>query len=131
MKDLESLAKDIETVGFWPRLHFCTKLSKAVSSAFPNHGGSRYRAVNVAMISWSQDDLGVALELNTLVNVFEGQYGFNVENWKIPANEKSHSNLMQKALDFLEDYDSTDNLFIIYYAGHGFINQERQSTWAW
>jgi hypothetical protein len=38
---------------------------------------------------------------------------------------------MQKALDFLDNYDSEDNLFILYYAGHGFINQDRQSTWAW
>jgi len=83
------------------------------------------------MIRWAQDDLGVARELNALASVFEGQYGFNVETWQIPANEKSHNSLMQKALDFLDEYDSTDNFFILYYAGHGFINQDRQSTWAW
>ncbi|CZR53777.1 uncharacterized protein PAC_03658 [Phialocephala subalpina] len=37
---------------------------------------------------------------------------------------------MKKALDFLDDYDSKENLFIVYYAGHGYINQDRQSTWA-
>lgn len=83
------------------------------------------------MVRWAQDDLGVARELNTLASVFEDQYGFNVETWQIPANEKSHNNLMQKALDFLEEYDAGENLFIIYYAGHGYINQDRQSTWAW
>lgn len=83
------------------------------------------------MIRWAQDDLGVTQELSTLADVFEGQYGFNVETWHIPPDEKSHSSLMQRALDFLHDYDSLDNLFILYYAGHGFINQDRQSTWAW
>jgi hypothetical protein len=83
------------------------------------------------MMRWAQDELGVAQELNTLANVFEDQYGFNVETWQIPTNKTSHTNLMQKALDFLSDYDSEDNLFILYYAGHGFINQDRQSTWAW
>jgi hypothetical protein len=83
------------------------------------------------MMRWTQDDLGVAQELNALASVFQDEYGFNVEEWKIPADKKSHTNLMQKALDFLDDYDSEDNLFILYYAGHGFINQDRQSTWAW
>ena len=87
--------------------------------------------MNVGMIRWEQDDLGVAGEVNALASVFESQYGFNVENWQIPANDKSHHNLMQKALDFLDDYDARDNLFILYYAGHGLINQERQSTWTW
>jgi hypothetical protein len=83
------------------------------------------------MMRWAQDDLGVAQELDTLASVFQDEYGFNVEEWKIPADKKSHTSLMQKALDFLDDYDSEDNLFILYYAGHGFINQDRQSTWAW
>lgn len=82
------------------------------------------------MIRWENDYLGVASEVETLSTLFEDQYGFNVQ-WLIPANEKSHNNLMQKALNFLDEHDSKDNLFIIYYAGHGFINQERQSTWAW
>jgi hypothetical protein len=83
------------------------------------------------MMRWAQDDLGVAQELDTLASVFQDEYGFNVEEWKILADKKSHANLMQKALDFLADYDSEDNLFILYYAGHGFIKQDRQSTWAW
>lgn len=83
------------------------------------------------MIRWEQDELGVAGEFNTLSRVFENHYGFNVEIWHIPANDRSHNNLMQKALDFLHDYDSKDNLFILYYAGHGLINEDRQSTWAW
>jgi hypothetical protein len=80
---------------------------------------------------WEQDDLGVEQELNALRNLIVDHYGFNTETWLIPANEKSHNNLMQKALDFLGDFDAKDNLFILYYAGHGYINQDRQFTWAW
>jgi hypothetical protein len=36
---------------------------------------------------------------------------------------------MGKALNFIEDFDSRDNLFIVYYAGHGTINENRQSMW--
>jgi hypothetical protein len=107
------------------------KAYQAVGSSFPDHGGSRYRSVNVGMMYWAQDYLGVEQELNALRNVFENQYGFNAETWYISANENSHNDLMQKALDFLRDFDSRDNLFILYYAGHGYINLDRQSTWAW
>ncbi|CZR58571.1 uncharacterized protein PAC_08463 [Phialocephala subalpina] len=115
MKDLESLVKSIET---------------AVSSSFPNHAGSRYRSVNVGMMHWEVDALGVDSELNTLRDVFKQQYGFNVETWHIPATEKSHHKLTQNTLDFIEEFDSKDNLFILYYAGHGYINEYRQSAWA-
>jgi hypothetical protein len=81
------------------------------------------------MVRWVEDELGVAREMNALRAVFEDKYG--VETWQILANEESHNDLMQKSLDFLRDFDCKENLFIFYYAGHGFINQERQATWAW
>lgn len=87
-----------------------------MSSSFPNHAGSRYRSVNVGMMRWEKDTLGVDSELNTLRDVFEKQYGFNVETWHIPTTEKSHNKLTQNALDFIEDFDSEENLFILYYA---------------
>lgn len=36
---------------------------------------------------------------------------------------------MGQALDFIDDFDATDNLFVVYYAGHGTINENRQSVW--
>jgi hypothetical protein len=107
------------------------KSRQAVSSFFPDQGGSRYCSVNVAMIRWDQDRLGVAIELDKLQDVFRNSYGFNTERWMIPGNDDSHLNLTKKATDFLDDFDCEGNLFILYYAGHGFINEDRQSTWAW
>ena len=49
----------------------CAKVNQAASSSFPNHGGSRYRSVNVALMRWEQDDLGVEGELNSLRTLFE------------------------------------------------------------
>jgi hypothetical protein len=67
-------------------------------------------------------------ELNRVWDVFANGYGFKVEKWTIPS-VKAHRTLMGKALDFIEDFDSRDNLFIVYYAGHGTINENRQSVW--
>jgi hypothetical protein len=38
---------------------------------------------------------------------------------------------MGKALEFIDDFESEDTLFIVYYGGHAKINEARQSTWSW
>ena len=75
--------------------------------------------------------MGVSHELDRLGYLFEKLYCFNVETWLIPSNSTSHFDLINKACGFLTEFDSNDNLFIVYYAGHGYINQDRQSTWSW
>jgi len=82
------------------------------------------------MMRWEHDTLGVVSEFNKLGDVFEQQYGFHVENLIIRANERSHNLLMKQALGFIEDFDGKENLFILYYAGHGYINAHRRSTWS-
>jgi hypothetical protein len=84
------------------------------------------------LIRWEEDGVDEALcvrpEVERLCDVFESEYGFRVETWTIPTI-KSHRHLMRKALDFVEDFDARDNLFIVYYAGHGTINENQQSVW--
>jgi hypothetical protein len=79
------------------------------------------------LIRWEEDE-AVQPEIERLSDVFEHGYQFKVENWVIPT-EKSHRKLMGQALDFIEDFDARDNLFVVYYAGHGTINENRQSVW--
>ena len=41
---------------------------------------------------------------------------------------------MSKAVDVVEQHDRDDgreDLVIVYYAGHAFINNARQATWSW
>ncbi|PVH68756.1 hypothetical protein DL98DRAFT_629298, partial [Cadophora sp. DSE1049] len=112
---------------------FAATLEEAAKSAFPNRGRSRYATVHVCLIRWEGDDtdgdLVFETEMNSLCEVFERGYGFQVETWKIPII-KSHRKLMGMALDFIEEFDARDNLFIVYYAGHGTINDNRQSVWS-
>jgi hypothetical protein len=67
-------------------------------------------------------------EVERLRDVFRDVYGFNTEIWHIPTI-RSHHKLMGKALDFIEEFDQNDNLFVVYYAGHGTMNEHRQSVW--
>jgi hypothetical protein len=79
---------------------------------------------------WEHDTLGVKSEFNKLGNVLKKQYGFHIENLIIRANERSYNLLMSQALGFIDDFDAKENLFILYYAGHGYINAYRQSIWS-
>jgi len=114
--------KDIEAVG-----HI---LNSAATAAFPNQGLSRYREVHALLLSWEDDDLGVVNEIAELEDVFQQIYRFEVDVWRIPS-ERSHIAVAGKVLGFLNDYESTDSLLIVYYGGHGSMNDDRQCVWSW
>ena len=105
-------------------------LTNAAEAAFPNRGVSRYKEVHTLLLSWEDDNLGVADEIDELGDVFRNLYSFDVEEWKIPS-KRSHNSLAAKVLGFLDDYESKDNLLIVYYGGHGEMNDDRQCVWSW
>ncbi len=76
--------------------------------------------------------MNVEWELEDLEKVFQG-YGFMTEQWLIPT-KSSHLRLMSKAVDVVEQHQRDDeqtDLVIVYYAGHAYINNSRQSSWSW
>ena len=105
-------------------------LNSAAAAAFPNQGSSRYKAVHALLLTWEDDNLGVINEVDELEVVFRQTYHFKVEKWKIPS-KRPHNTLAAKLLGFLEDFESKDNLLIIYYGGHGSMNDDRQCVWSW
>jgi hypothetical protein len=60
--------------------------------------------------------------------VFHDLYGFNTEEWLIPSTA-SQISLTSKTCRFLQEHDTEGNLFIVYYGGHGSINNARQNEW--
>ena len=114
--------RDIEALG--------KVLTSAAEAAFPNRGVSRYKEVHTLLLSWEDDNLGVADEIGDLGDVFRHLYGFQTEEWRIPS-KRSHNSLASKILGFLDDYESKDNLLIVYYGGHGEMNDDRQCVWSW
>jgi hypothetical protein len=65
-------------------------------------------------------------ELTRLDDIFQ-DYGFTTKRWQISI-KNSHLDLM-KTGEFIRDADNDNNLFIVYYGGHGRINSERQAEW--
>jgi len=59
-----------------------------------------------------------------LKDVFKKVYDFEVVSCEIQNDGKlAHNQVMKFMTDFVDQYDDKDTLFIIYYAGHGWINQ--------
>lgn len=112
--------RDVETFG--------KVLNNAAAAAFPRSSSSRYCDVCVLLLSWEDDDLGVAVEIDDLEAVFQDLYGYTVERWKIPSTI-SHNSLVYRIMQVLQNFESSDKLFITYYGGHGFMNDDRQCVW--
>lgn len=72
--------------------------------------------MQVLLLRWKSDDLGVVTEINDLRHVFEDMYHYHVQDYEIP-DERPDSSLSRRVLDFLEK-DDQDTLFIVYYTGH-------------
>lgn len=114
--------KDVEALG--------KVLTSAAEAAFPNRGVSRYKEVHALLLSWEDDNLGVVDEVTELEDVFRNCYRFETEAWKIPS-KRSHNSLAAKIIAFVDDYESKDNLLVVYYGGHGEMNDDRQCVWSW
>ena len=109
---------------------FLKRVEEATKAAFPNAGQSRYTTVNVLLLFWEDDDLGVINEIDRLEHVFGDSYNYKTERWPIPSQDADDA-LLEKLLAFRKCNDRDDNLFIIYYGGHGYLNPSRQPIWVW
>lgn len=89
-----------------------------------------YSAVYVLLLSWKDDDLGVDTEIRKLEVVFGDAYGFFVQRFLIP-NEEPDEALAEVLKDFVQRYKSPQSLLIVYYGGHGSLNDARLALWFW
>jgi len=108
---------------------FGTNLQQATNAVFSSDRRSKYTKVSALLLSWEDEDpqLPVSLEIKELKDVLVNLYGFEVDEWNIPA-ANSHGALNLKILQFLED-SSTKHLKLVYYAGHGKLSNHGQAIW--
>jgi len=111
---------DLDRLNYHVRLQdFAVELQKAANAVFPGSQTSRYRKVDVILLSWEDEDpdLPISSEIRELADTFANLYGYQVEEFLIPAEDDSHNKLQVKILQFLWHSDPT-HLKIVYYAGH-------------
>jgi Caspase domain len=112
---------------------FKDKVNQAIQGAFPKSDNFRYKAVHVLLLSWEEDDLDppCSAEIKRLRRVFNERYRFAVEEWKIPSGRRSHGLCGDTLNAFVTSHEHQDVLLIIYYAGHGTLDRDRQCIWYW
>ena len=89
-----------------------------------------YAAVYVLLLSWKEDNLGVATEIDQLNLLFRRGCGFQVERFLIPSEESDEA-IAECLRDFVRRYQRSDSLLIVYYGGHGKLNDARLALWTW
>ncbi|KAL2048673.1 hypothetical protein N7G274_000585 [Stereocaulon virgatum] len=115
-------------------------LTSAAAAAFPDeiasrsqagHGDERprYQEIHVLLISWEDDNLGVVKEISELREVFQKTYCYSTKEFQIPSH-KSHNALAKQILEFVDEPESKESLLIVYYGGHGYMNDDRQCIWS-
>jgi hypothetical protein len=108
---------------------FAADLQEAVNEVWPKRTQSRYTGVYLLLLSWEGDNLGVGEEVNRLRRIFQNFYRFDVEEYLIPSHKPAQST-QARAMKFLE-HDNSNNLLIVYYAGHAKPNQVNEPpVWA-
>jgi hypothetical protein len=74
--------------------------------------------------------LPVEREIRELRRVFEEVYCYNTEDFEIPASE-SHAAVSEKINSFVKvDNNSSDDLKIVYYAGHSRLSRTKELLWS-
>ncbi len=114
--------RDLDTFG--------KRLSSAAPAAFPKDGISVCKKAYVLLLSWQDDDLGVTGELRQLEEVFQQIYHYHTEQYQIVCT-RSYNSLARRLTVFLDEHERKDNLLIVHYGGHAFINDDRQCIWSW
>jgi len=106
---------------------FGRALDQEARAVYPNSAGSKYSNVHVLLISWETEDpkLPVRREIVALHELFDHVYHYAVEEFRIP-DSASHAAVSEKINAFVKlNDDSSDDLKIVYYAGHSMLSRIR------
>jgi hypothetical protein len=112
---------------------FLNQLSESLEGVFPRID-SFYKKVHVLLISWEHNDLNTAADINALRELFGTEFGYTTSQFEIPSK---HSQVelqarLGTALLSLVKEATNPKLLIVYYGGHGILNDEGRSVWqAW
>ena len=95
------------------------------SRASKAHPAYPYTAVNVLLLDWEEDDLGVASIIPELFDVFHNAFGFDAACYSIPS-ERSYQALESQLQQFKQRFSSEGRLLIVYYNGHGYLDLQNR-----
>ncbi|KAK0387138.1 hypothetical protein NLU13_5451 [Sarocladium strictum] len=111
-------------------------LQSNVSRMLSTGARTRYQSVEALLIFWEHDDdfSTVNGAVKELADVFDQFYHYTFKTLLIPSPSESCKSsgrwLSRKLNDFVEDRDQRDVLKIVFYAGHSYLDGNRDMTLA-
>lgn len=90
---------------------------------------SPYTAVSVLLVRW-EDDMTFEQDLMLLQQVFRERFHYRTETYTIPTCPNPSMKLTVQMAQHLE-FSRPDHLWVVYYAGYGFVGSDHNLYWAW
>ena len=82
------------------------------------------------LVLWEDDNLGVLREIDDLKHIFGYTYRSDAETWAITSTKNRYQGRVDKVQLTLIEFDTDENLFILYCGGHARMNdRQSQPTW--
>lgn len=106
---------------------FFRQVQEAREHSRPRH--AKYPAVHVLLIHWIDHGVkDLEKEVDAVEEVFQTHYAFTVDRWELPTSDADLS-LDDGLVKFRKMYPNESDLYIIYYNGHGFVEND-ECHWA-
>lgn len=107
---------------------------RTISSKLSNYQPrriQRYASVNVLLLTWKDDDIGVEGEVKQLGEIFKTTFNYSIWPFKIPS-ESPGTELGAFIIKAVRSFGGEDGLLIVYYGGHGgpAVQTKSPCTWA-
>ncbi|MCJ1249478.1 hypothetical protein MMC30_006702 [Trapelia coarctata] len=97
--------------------------NKTIAGHYRN-GREGYARVGAQFITWKDDDMRLkGYEVDRLQEILGKKFNYETHEYQIPAL-KSETGLLAAVSNFIDEYNSPDNLMIIYYGGHGYMETD-------
>ncbi|KAK0730394.1 hypothetical protein B0H67DRAFT_638903 [Lasiosphaeris hirsuta] len=105
-------------------------LQEQASRILANHHRGRYTAVSALLVHWEDDNDRQAIEaMQELARVLKETYNYTCQIISIPPSSDdctSLQSLHRSITGFVDDRDKRDNLKIVYYTGHSYLDGNRE-----
>ena len=103
-------------------------LASSLRKTLGDEGRRNYKAVQVLMLSWNDNDTSIQKDMKDLQRVLEERFGFRTECLVISNVQRSNSSLEHEIFMGIRSHDAEDGLTIVYYGGSSNVSIARNRT---
>lgn len=89
-----------------------------------------YTDVTALLLYWKENDFNPEQEVDAVRELFEKDFAYNSVTFPIPS-QRAQQELNREISALVSNYSrKLDSLILIYYAGHGDVDDDGKSVWA-